>query len=351
MSVNHGIHPPTNNMLSSTAQSKAPATCPLEELSWDITKNASVVSQYLQAHDLPQPTLDADGPATTIPKNSPLGIQRARQNLIESSLRMFQLAVGPSEFLPNLAVGVSIYLSTYLQTRTLTPESSNSLLADMLLLLQYQHLACLQWLCRFDIFHLVPLRQQPEVGLSPSRDNKNNGDATPTGSSGISYRDLARRAGVPEQVLRSVARMAMTAGLLREPTKGHVEHSATSRLMAANADVHAWASYMCEWSAPTAARMADAHQRWARVRGEAAMDMNMNMNQTAYNVAFDTDLPFFEDIARDPRKTAEFAAYMRNVTTSEGVDVRHLVGGYDWAGLGRATVVDVSGPVPPRKEV
>lgn len=79
---------------------------PLEELSWRITKNASVVSQYLGAHCLPQPSFDGDGPSTIVSSDAPQHIRQALQHLVAASLEMMQLAIGPSEFLPNLATGV-----------------------------------------------------------------------------------------------------------------------------------------------------------------------------------------------------------------------------------------------------
>lgn len=85
---------------------------PLEELSWTITKNASIVSQYLEANHIPQPSLDSDGPRTVVPGGSPQNIQQARQNLIAASLELLQLATGPSEFLPNLATGVRLERSS-----------------------------------------------------------------------------------------------------------------------------------------------------------------------------------------------------------------------------------------------
>lgn len=81
-------------------------TFPLEELSWKITKNASLVSQYLGAHCLPQPSFDSDGPSTIVPGDSPQHIRQAQQDLVAAALEMLQLAIGPSEFLPNLATGV-----------------------------------------------------------------------------------------------------------------------------------------------------------------------------------------------------------------------------------------------------
>ena len=155
-----------------------------------------------------------------------------------------------------------------------------------------------------------------------------------------SYADLATAAHVPEQRLKSIIRMAMTNALFREKLYGkQISHSATSALLARNEDVYAWASYLCTTTAPMAMHMSAAHRRW----GPASL----RRNETAYNVAFDTDLPFFEYIASDEAKERDFAAYMRNVTTSEGVDRRHLLAGFPWKTIGEGgVIVDVSGPFP-----
>lgn len=79
----------------------------LEELSWTITHNASVVSQHLKANNLPQPSFNSDGPSVVIPRDSPQSVIKAQQDLIAAALEVSQLAIGPSEFLPNLALGAS----------------------------------------------------------------------------------------------------------------------------------------------------------------------------------------------------------------------------------------------------
>ncbi len=272
---------------------------PLEELSWTVTKNASIVSQYLGANHIPQPSFDSDGPSTIVPAVSPYNIQQARQNLIAASLEIVQLAIGPSEFLSNLATGVRLEPSS-LQIRDNTYSSS-----------KVSIISCLCWLCQYNIFHLVPL------------------------SDTISYADLASAARVPEQRLKSIVRMALT-NTFREQSDGkRIGHSATSALLARNADVYAYATYMCAKSAPTAMHMAAASQRW----GPASM----RTNETAYNIAFDTDLPFFEHISRDETKMDEFARYMRSVRSSEGIDLKHLVAGFPWQNIcDGGVVVDVS---------
>lgn len=65
-------------------------------------------------------------------------------------------------------------------------------------------------------------------------------------------------------------------------------------------------------------------------------------NETAYQLAFDTPLPFFGHMSQQPQKMKQFAGFMRSLTSLESNDIRHLVEGFDWASLGKATVVDVS---------
>ena len=158
-------------------------------------------------------------------------------------------------------------------------------------------------------------------------------------SSGINYTDLAAAAHVPEQRLKSIVRMAMTNSLFREQSHGsHVTHSATSALLARDNDVHAYATYMCARSAPMAMKMAAADRRWGHA--------DRRPHETAHNIAFDTDLPFFQYLSQDKAMTDDFAGYMRNVRSSEGVDIKHLVNGFTWQDIPeRGVVVDVSSAV------
>ena len=141
----------------------------------------------------------------------------------------------------------------------------------------------------------------------------------------ISYADLAAAAAaaarVPEQRLKSIFCMAMMNTLFREQSDyQYVGHLATSALLGRNDDLYAYASYMCTKSAPTAMHMAAVNRRW----GPASI----HTYETAYNIAFDMDLPFFEHPRRDEAKKDNFARYMRNVRISEAVDLRHLVIGF-----------------------
>lgn len=152
----------------------------------------------------------------------------------------------------------------------------------------------------------------------------------------ISYADLAAAARVPEQRIKSMVRMAMTNTLFREQLNGNqVGHSATSALLARDPDVYAYATYMCTKSAPMAMHLTAAHQRWGAD--------TMRTYETAYNAAFETDLPFFDHLGRDKKRMSEFAAYMRHVRSSDAVDLKHLVSGFAWQDIqDGGIVVDVS---------
>lgn len=154
----------------------------------------------------------------------------------------------------------------------------------------------------------------------------------------ISYEDVAIAAKVPISRLKSVARMAMTRGLLQEPISGQVAHSRISTQIAVDPDYYNRASYFMKVSAQTAAHFVKATQRW----GDAT-----EKNQTAYNLAFETDLPYFAHKAQSEARATEFALYMRAQNKFEGSALKHVLNGFDWPSIGRAHVVDVG--LTPRK--
>ncbi|KAI9867331.1 MAG: hypothetical protein M1830_005839, partial [Pleopsidium flavum] len=128
--------------------------------------------------------------------------------------------------------------------------------------------------------------------------------------------------------------MAMTSNFLCEPKLGELAHNAVSALFVTNPALLDWAMFMTQFSMPVAAKLVEATEKWGTTEQK---------NQTAVNIAFNTDLPLFDFIAQSPELTKQFAAYMKNVTASEGTNIKHLLTGFDWAGLSEATIVDVGG--------
>ncbi|RDA83423.1 hypothetical protein CP532_4420 [Ophiocordyceps camponoti-leonardi (nom. inval.)] len=178
--------------------------------------------------------------------------------------------------------------------------------------IQYQSFACLRWLLRFNIF----------TNLPPNKP--------------IPYTTLATLSSVPKPRLISVIRMALTTGLFHEDSQGLVSHNSLSLSFAQNSSYRDWASFIVNYSQLSAAAMAEATARWGE--SEAC-------NHSAQNVAFDTDLPYFESISGRKDAVDEFARFMKALQQSTGLHIRQLVTGLDWISLfgEGAHVVDVGG--------
>jgi 6-hydroxytryprostatin B O-methyltransferase len=148
----------------------------------------------------------------------------------------------------------------------------------------------------------------------------------------ISYAELAAKAGVSELRLKALARMAMTNHVFAEPTPGFMAHSATSAALVTNSRMSDQRVWMTSLIAPTIASMVTAHERWPDSTAP---------NHTAFNAAFNTDLRMYEYIAKQPELYKLFGRVMDAIASSPKSDLKHLVNGFDWAALGKATVVDV----------
>ncbi|ORY59300.1 putative O-methyltransferase [Pseudomassariella vexata] len=251
----------------------------MEDLTRKLVSDVQALSDYIRSTGGVQPSFDRNTPITVVPHDAPLGAQEARERIMDQCLKLLQLATGPSDYMINIQPG-------------------------------YHYIACLQWLCHFNIFRLVPVKGE------------------------ISYTDLASLAGTTETRLKSVVRMAMTTGLFLEQTPQQISHSATSALFATNEDYHNWAVYATDVSAPVAAGMVEAHKRWPYDKEKI---------HTAYNVAFNHDLSFFGRLAQNPALHKQFAGYMRAVATNQGTHMKHLVNGLEWGSNPKATIVDVGG--------
>ena len=123
--------------------------------------------------------------------------------------------------------------------------------------------------------------------------------------------------------------MAMTSNFLYEASPGRVAHNSVSQLFVSNPG---WLRFMTQYSWPSAVALPSATQKWGSTPDK---------NRTAFNLALDTDLSFFEYFAKSTETSDQFSAYMKSVHSSHGTSLNHLVSGFDWASLGRATVVDV----------
>lgn len=84
----------------------------LGELASSISSNAQILSTFLQSEGHSAPSFGRDAASTVVPATAPANVQVAREALLEASMKMFQLASGPKEYLPSLAVQVSFPFSS-----------------------------------------------------------------------------------------------------------------------------------------------------------------------------------------------------------------------------------------------
>ncbi len=126
--------------------------------------------------------------------------------------------------------------------------------------------------------------------------------------------------------------MITTNNFLREPIPDSEANNAVSALFITNPGLMNWAKFMTQYSAPTAAAFVRATQNWGTTDRKG---------QTAFHVATDSTLPFFDFFAKTSELANCFASYMKSVQASYGTSLKHLLAGFDWADLGEALIVDV----------
>ncbi|KIW08972.1 uncharacterized protein PV09_00881 [Verruconis gallopava] len=254
------------------------ATPSLNDLAFQISGLTYNISKFLEQNRHPAPSFAADGPPR-FPDSAPAEIQVARQQLLELTLSLHNLILGPEE-----------------RVRTQTAE--------------YVNPATLRWIVHFKVAQHVPKE----------------------GS--ISYSDLAAATSLPENQLKRVLRYTMLNGYFFEPSTGQVAHSAMSLLLASSPSIQDYVSHAIEFSYPVSTKMVEMTEHY---KGSDAK------NETAFNVAFQTPLPMFAWLKGEPEHSERFGRLMGAMRAAPIYSVDHLVKGYDWGSLGAAKVVDVGG--------
>ncbi|KAL8945938.1 MAG: hypothetical protein Q9222_007595, partial [Ikaeria aurantiellina] len=113
-----------------------------------------------------------------------------------------------------------------------------------------------------------------------------------------------------------------------------VAHTASSRAFVTVPDLHDAIGLETDEQASAAYKTADMIKQFGN-DGEPA--------NTAYRLHY--GLPIWENLRQHPERARRFGAAMRFFTKGEGMDLQHLVAGYDWKSIDTpgSTVVDVGG--------
>ncbi len=140
--------------------------------------------------------------------------------------------------------------------------------------------------------------------------------------------------GLPIGVLnlRRLVRHAMTCRVFCEPTKGHVAHTRTSRLLAEDEPLQNWAGFVCNDMLLPVTRVVDAMKKWP------ASD---EPTETSVNLAYGQSKPWFDFIQQDQALANRYNLAMKAHGGAAGYSLDYVVKGYPWEALGDGTVVDV----------
>ncbi|KAI0139823.1 sterigmatocystin 8-O-methyltransferase [Xylariaceae sp. FL1272] len=173
----------------------------------------------------------------------------------------------------------------------------------------YSNMACLQAISRFKIASMVPANGQ------------------------ISYSDIADQTCMSEPALRRMLQYAMMLRVFREPEPGMVGHTKFSKFLM-NDQNNDWMATGAEEGWPAVAKMVDALEKWPK---------SEEPNESGFAIANNTTDTMYDVMAANPGRAQRFANSMIVTTSNPRYSAIHAATHYDWASLGKATVVDVGG--------
>lgn len=80
------------------------AAARIVEISARIAANTAKVNEYLVANNLPSPSFDENGPSETLIPKDALEVEAARVAIIDDTVELRRLVLGPREYLMSFTV-------------------------------------------------------------------------------------------------------------------------------------------------------------------------------------------------------------------------------------------------------
>ncbi|KAI0448080.1 S-adenosyl-L-methionine-dependent methyltransferase [Xylaria telfairii] len=149
----------------------------------------------------------------------------------------------------------------------------------------------------------------------------------------ISYAELAGKIQVGEDVVRRIARYAITKHIFREVDGGNrLAHSATSKMLAESPMMMEWIGMVCEEMWPAATQAVPALAKWPR---------SQEPQHSGYGLAHGLETHVFGILVDQPERAARFANAMVYFNSIEDLAAHHLCDAYDWKSVSQ--VVDIGG--------
>ena len=83
------------------------ASSSITDLAEVISTNTAIINNYLNSHKLDLPSFDVDAPGTSLIPNDAPEVEAARNAVIDATLKLHDLILGPKEYLMNFTVSSS----------------------------------------------------------------------------------------------------------------------------------------------------------------------------------------------------------------------------------------------------
>ncbi|PVI02105.1 hypothetical protein DM02DRAFT_727427 [Periconia macrospinosa] len=167
-------------------------------------------------------------------------------------------------------------------TRNIEPEIWMSQLIQIV--------ACLRWLCEFNILPCIP-QQQP-----------------------VSYEDLSQLVLVPQGHLRRICRMLIAAEFLEETATTHVGHTALSYAFVNNFALSDGLAFLTETIVPASLKMVEASKSLDKAQ------------RPPYSAAFGTSTSFTDQALPHGRVSRQFDHFMKCIANDTGDGLLSILG-------------------------
>ena len=156
----------------------------------------------------------------------------------------------------------------------------------------------------------------------------------------MSYAEIAAKVGFAEYRVHRILRHAMTSRIFRESRPGYVAHTGPSAAFLRNPVLNDWVSFNLGEVWPADTKLAESLQRFgdSEEPAEAAIALAFNFPKgTTYWDFINND----GEGANKGWRQKRFAQGMKFRAGENPQAHNHLHNAFDWAGLGKATVIDV----------
>ncbi|KAL6712852.1 hypothetical protein ACLMJK_009564 [Lecanora helva] len=150
----------------------------------------------------------------------------------------------------------------------------------------------------------------------------------------VSYPQLAHSTGLEPELLKRLIRHAATHRVFREPQKGFVQHTATSKLLLGS-KANSWMGVGCEEMWPAALKTVEAMDKWPG---------SQEPNETGFALANQSTESMYQVLESDRSRAKRFGEAMSLFASNKGMEPHHILDNYDWETIvGSGLVVDLGG--------